>query len=224
MVYSDSSPAASDLGKGEYSKKMFSPARHEILAACSLNHSTPGKNGKGQDTMSGLRIGKFGQDGEDNSTAMNPAEEQRAKEVSNYTKDGISVLKMELKDVHPEDRQIIYWKRKFVFNHEMREILVEDDFRLSEVKEKTFVWMICANRPFEDGCRVIIPVSGGRDVDVVYEGLVRLSIEEVDLSQDKVLAEVWGDIVWRIALVAVDGVGDGRIERGQIFSGGVVEV
>ncbi|MCL2157854.1 MAG: heparinase II/III-family protein [Oscillospiraceae bacterium] len=181
MVYSlkrGANPVAIDAGVETYSKKTFSAERYDIWTMQSCYHNLPTINGFDQ----------------------LPGPQSRASEVNFSHEKGSAVLSMQLKEAYPKNAGIESYLREFTFEHGSH-FAVRDRFRLAQCNAPLVLHLMCYNKPILQGEKNLINL--GSDIAMSFDASeLSATIEEIELTDEKIKRDWKRDFLYRIKLTA----------------------
>ena len=188
IVYSDGQPLIVDAGVGTYTAQTFGATRYDLFTMRSSYHNVPTVNGCEQ----------------------KEGEQYRSSRAICTHSDRISSLTLDIAKAYPEKAGIVSWNRT-VRMERPDIVFINDVYEVSEIRDRFYLHLLTpsvvsddesgtltlASRDLPDGL-----ISGS--AKVLYDAdRFRAQIEEVPLD-DKRLAGVWGDALYRINLRATD--------------------
>ncbi len=190
-VYLDGDPLIVDAGVGEYTKETFGPNRYGLWTMRSAYHCAPMVRGVEQ--QAGERF--------------------RAEDVRYEMDADRARVSMELKDAYPAEAGIASWTRRMALERSgAAHVAVTDDFALTSPAEVR-VHLLLARRPSLSAGDVTLYTASGREAALCYnDALYAIEVEEVPIGGDVRMAPVWGEALYRLALVSRGAVGAGRAE------------
>ena len=188
IVYTDGQPLIVDAGVGTYTGQTFGDNRYELFTMRSAYHNVPTVNGYEQ----------------------REGEQYRSSRANCTHSDRISSLAIDIAKAYPEEAGIVFWNRTIRLERPDT-IIVHDVYEVKEVKDRFFQHLITPSRVTDDenGSLVLAsrPLPGDLSSGsgkVLYDaGRFRVQIEEITID-DARLAEIWGNVLYRISLRATD--------------------
>ncbi|MDR1636020.1 MAG: heparinase II/III-family protein [Treponema sp.] len=183
LVYCDSVPVLVDAGVETYTKFTFNEKRYTIWTMRSCYHNTPAINGMDQ----------------------LPGAEYRAKKVKfkrgakTGKAGGKTSLSMDIAGAYPREAGIETYTRAFTFRHG-ESLLVEDTYRLKELKAPLALNFLCHERPELAEGRALL----SRKVWMEYGPGFKTEVEEIALKDAKIRGDWRKDSLYRLRLTKGD--------------------
>jgi hypothetical protein len=181
LVFADGRPLLADAGVEQYTSKTFSARRYEIWTMQSQWHNLPAING--MDQGAGIAF--------------------RARDVVFESGPQAIRLSLDIAPAWPAEAQVTRWLRTVSLDRARQEVTIDEEFALAAAREPVrlnFLTPIAADvsRPG----RVRLAGTSGRAHELVYDAAQFAASVEPRRIDDPRLAPVWGDQLFRVALVA----------------------
>ena len=177
VVYCDGQPVLADAGVASYTKETFSGDRYGIWSMQSAWHNLPMVNG----------------------VAQREGREFSAKDVAYEQKGDKDYFSMDIAGAYPREAGIASWRREFVFDRGAKEILLRENFKLSQPSDDIRLHLLTPIEPVLEPGAIVLG-----DVRVEYpDALLFANADAMDLT-NKANGD-WGgswdgSIMYRIAL------------------------
>jgi hypothetical protein len=189
LLYCDSVPVLVDAGVETYTKFTFNEKRYSIWTMQSCYHNTPTINGADQ----------------------LPGPEYRAREPRFESGGGLVRLNLDIAGAYPEEAGVESYRRDFTFK-QGECLVVEDRYRLKEVKEPLVLNFLCYEKPEPAAGRALL---GGK-VWMYYGEGFRGEVEEIVLKDEKIRGDWKKDTLYRLRLTKEDTDVSGVV--GMVFT------
>jgi hypothetical protein len=173
LLYCDSVPVLVDAGVETYTKFTFNEKRYTIWTMRSCYHNTPTVNGADQ----------------------LPGEEYRAGKPDFESGGGLTRLSLDIAGAYPGEAGIESYIRDFSFKHG-ESLLLEDRYRLKELKAPPVLNFLCHERPEPAQGRALL--SG--KVWMEYGEGFQAEVEEIALKDEKIRGDWKKDTLYRLRL------------------------
>lgn len=176
-LYLNTVPVFIDAGVGTYTRQTFSSERYSIWTMVSEYHNVPVINGVGQ------RVGgKF-------RSHNIQFDEQK------------SIFSMDIARAYPEAAKVKNWNRSYEFNKK-GELVIQDDFSLAELLERSQINFLVWQQPDITVPGTVKMQVENQTVSMQYNpDLFSVEVEKI-AQDDRRLANVWGEAVYRVSLHA----------------------
>ena len=182
ILYSDGVPSIVDIGSGLYNAKTFSAQRYEIPQMQSSYHNLPEING----------------------VMQHAGEQYTARDVSYVNENDVTVFSEDIAAAYPEEAGVTTWRRTFTFDRIAQAVTIHDEATFAADDNRVETMFIVPNKPEIADQTAVLTQPGARAVELTCEG-AELTAEEVDLTYDPRLTELWNGHVWRIHAAAKPG-------------------
>lgn len=192
IIYADGNPVLIDVGVGTYTSKTFSSKRYEIWNMQSAWHNTPTINGFEQ------KNGK----------------EYSANHFSFKHQQSIEEASMDISKAYPKEAKITFWKRNLRYDRSKNEILLTENYQLTQALGKNTLNYITPTKPIADKTGLILTNNTAMIFDT---NLFNVVIEEKKIDDGK-LNKIWGESLYRIQLIvkATENNGNYKIKIKQL--------
>ncbi len=179
IVFYDGKPVLIDIGRGTYTRKVFSDQRYDIWFHNSDFHNTPSVNGAIQP----------------------PGRSFRATDLSYSVKSGSASLVENIGTAYPEDAGIRTYNRSIRLNRG-KDVTVTDRYELSTGDQITQNLMTCYPAQVLKPGILLINADGNEMVISYPAENAKVNIEKVPLvtMEDRGVKEKWGDRIYRITI------------------------
>ena len=190
LVAVDGQPALVDVGVGEYNAKTFSPQRYEIWAIRSAYHNVPLVDGHEQA----------------------PGSEYAAREMDVALGDDAVHARVDLAGAYPAEAGCRRWLREVTLDRTGAGVVVlADAWEFDRAPADVRLHLMASGAPELAAPGIIRVPTERRALEIDYDpAALDVTVERIDLD-DRRLRGVWGEHLWRIALVV----------RGPESTGGV---
>lgn len=176
-LYYNNLPFFIDAGVGTYTKDTFSKNRYQIWTMQSDYHNLPKINGVSQ---------VFGKQYKAQNMTFSPRQ---------------SKVSLDIAKAYPKDAQVEKWLR----HYELKEkggLMIEDEFTLSAVESPNILnYLVWSEPVIKTAGKVVLTVE---DEQLIFEFDPKqfdVRVEAIP-QDDPRLANVWGDAVYRLSLIA----------------------
>ncbi len=177
MVFYDGNPVLIDIGRGTYTRKVFSNERYDIWFHRSDHHNTPTINGAQQP----------------------PGKDFKATDASYKVRNSYVSLTENIGTAYPEEAGIDQYTRTIRLNRG-KNVIVSDSYALKEGEQITQHLMTCY--PVEEVKPGTLMINAnGKKMQITYPpSNTTVNIEKVPLvtMEDQGVIQKWGDNIYRI--------------------------
>ena len=177
MVFYDGNPVLIDIGRGTYTRKVFSEERYDIWFHRSDHHNTPSINGKQQP----------------------PGKDYQATDVSYRMRNSNVTLAENIGTAYPDEADINRYARSIRLNRG-KNVTVTDVYDLKKADQITQHLMTCY--PVEEvKPGTLMLDANGQKMQITYPTTnTKVEIEKVKLvtMEDQGVIRKWGDNIYRI--------------------------
>jgi len=183
-LYVDNVPLFIDAGVGTYTRQTFGPERYSIWTMQSAYHNLPAINGYGQKNGAAYKA---------RGALFQPA---------------TKTFSLDLAGAYPEAAGVKMWKRSYRLRKDGLEI--SDQFAIEGSTEKNRIHFLCQGTVTKAAPGKIVISQGSLRSQLQYQkDLFDVEVDTVKLD-DRRLSNVWGDQIYRIALVEKKPGNSGR--------------
>lgn len=190
MVYRDNTPVLIDVGSGTYTARTFNKGRYDIWFNTSSFHSVPEVNGRSQ----------------------HEGAEYKATEVVWKSDEGQATLQADIAHAYPREAGIQRWQRTIRLKRG-EGVTIADDFTLSGKGDVVEHLMTVCEPDVSTPGEIRLDAKGQHIVLAYDPALLQASCEKKELTgpEDRLVAERWGDNVYRITLHAKELMEGGKV-------------
>ncbi|MBL8992385.1 MAG: heparinase II/III family protein [Spirochaetia bacterium] len=178
VLYSDGKPGLIDIGVETYTQKTFSPERYSLWAMRSGYHNLPTVNGVEESAGRSFS----------------------ASNLQYSVSKGGTDFSLHLEKAFPEKAGIRSWRRDFRFKRGKKaQLAIREAVDLSGPTRDVFFSLMTVCRQKKSGKgKVILKISGGRDLELTWdESLLTFKSERIAVTDPKLRGE-WGPVLWRM--------------------------
>lgn len=174
-LYYNNTPFIIDAGVGTYTRQTFGPERYSIWTMRSLYHNLPVINGFEQKNGASYKAGKVQFNGKRKT------------------------LSIDISPAYPKESGVEAWNRSYALNN--KDLIVKDKFTVNNAKTVNEVNFMLWGKVSLEGNHVLINIDG-KTLKLNYDlNQFNAKLEEVKLT-DVRLTKVWGNVIYRLTLVA----------------------
>lgn len=180
LVAVDGHPALVDAGVAEYTRKTFSPQRYEIWTMRSLFHNLPSVDGGEQA----------------------PGRAYAASGVSAVVGNEAIGIGLDLAGAYPAEAGISHWRRSVRLDRSGEgAVTLEESWELDHDPEDVRLHLMASGSPETSEPGTITVPTPGRSLAIAYDpAALAADVEPIPLEPGR-LQTIWGERLWRIALV-----------------------
>lgn len=176
IIYADGNPVLIDVGVGTYTSKTFSSKRYEIWNMQSAWHNTPTVNGFEQKNGKAYSANHF----------------------SFKHLQSTEAVSIDISKAYPREAEINFWTRSLSYNRSRNEILLTENYKLTQVLGKNTLNYITPKKPIADKTGLLL----ANNTTMIFDRNIFDVVIEEKKIEDVKLNKIWGESIYRIQLTA----------------------